>query len=36
MMKKWRKWLQSLRAVKPEQTPEEATETALRVFPRCC
>ncbi len=26
-----RKW-----PVRPEQTTKEATEVALRVFPRCC
>ncbi len=36
MKKKWLNWLASFRAAKPDSTPEEATEVALRVFPRCC
>lgn len=36
MMKKWRSWLLSFKTAKPELTLDEATEVALRVYPRCC
>ncbi len=36
MMKKWLSWLKSIRGEHPKLTPEEATEAALRVFPKCC
>ncbi len=29
-------WLKSLWPARPKQTPEQATETALLVFPKCC
>lgn len=36
MMKRWRDWLRAFRPTRPNMTPNEATEEALRVFPRCC
>ncbi len=36
MMRKWLNWLHSYKAAQPELTAEEATEKALRVFPKCC
>lgn len=36
MMRKWLNWLHALKPAQPELTAEEATEKALRVFPKCC
>lgn len=36
MMRKWLNWLHAFKATQPELTSEEATEKALRVFPKCC
>ncbi len=36
MMKKWLSWLGTFRGEHTDLTPEEATEAALRVFPKCC
>ncbi len=35
-MKKWRDRLRAFMAAQPKMTSEEATEAALRVYPRCC
>ncbi len=36
MMKNVLNRLRRLWPVRPDVTPEEATETALLVYPRCC
>lgn len=36
MMRKWRSWVRVLWPARPELTAKEATEEALRVYPRCC
>ncbi len=36
MMKSLRDLLRGVWPPRPDMTPEEATEAALRAYPRCC
>ncbi len=36
MMKKWLNRVWTFWPARPEMTTKEATEEALRVYPRCC
>jgi len=36
MMRKWRDRLRAFWPTRPEMTAKQATDEALRVYPRCC
>ncbi len=36
MMKNLLEWVRKLWPERPEQSAEDATQEALRVYPRCC